>query len=188
VKNILLLLLLLSGFTAGAQETTMGDYLLMKKPNGRHMGSYFKGSPISFYLPNGVGIDGWIEDVRDDSVFVKQWNIQTFMTSLGTTRVDTVGFYIHKLRYTDIASIIPKRKEGFRYVKNGSIFMIGGIGYAALNLINGAYLKEPLTDSRNLTSLGIALGVAGGGFILNRVHRHKVRTGKQYIIQYIKMQ
>ncbi|MFT4023107.1 MAG: hypothetical protein QM664_04885 [Flavihumibacter sp.] len=187
MKNILFFLVLLAAGTATGQQIGMSDYLLMKKPNGKHMGAYFKGSPISFQLQNGIGIDGWIEDIRDDSVFVRQWNIQSYMTSLGTSKVDTVGYYIHKLRYTDIFSIVPKRKEGFRYVKNGSIFMIGGIGYAALNVINGAYLDEPITDSKNIRSLGIALGVAGGGFILSRIHRHKVRTGKQYIIQYMKM-
>ncbi len=186
MKNGLIILLLLCSASAGAQ-IVMGDYLLMKKPNGRHAGTYFKGSPISFKLQNGIGIEGWIEDIRDDSVFVRQWNIQTFMTSLGTTRVDTVGYYVHKLRYTDIFSIVPKRKTGFAYVKNGAIFMIGGLGYAALNVINGAYFNEPVTSGKNLRSLGIALGVAGGGFVLNRIHRKKIREGKEYIIQYMKM-
>lgn len=188
MKQLLFALLLLTAIAADAQINPMGDYLVMKKPNGRHVGSYFKGSPITFKLSNGNGIEGWIESIHDDSVFVRQYNVQTFMTSLGTTRVDTVGYYIHQLRYTDIFSIVPKRKGGFGYVKNGAIFMVGGLGYAALNVINGAYLDEPITSSRNLSSLGIALGVAGGGFILNRIHHKKVKEGKQYIIQYMKMQ
>lgn len=170
-----------------AQNIKMGDFIVMKKKNGRSAGSYFKGSPINFQHVNGQQIDGWIEDIRSDSLFVRQWNVQTFMTSLGTTRVDTVGYYIIKMHYKEIFSIVPKRKEGFRYVKNGSIFMIGGVGYALLNVINGAYLDEPITSSRNLSSLGIALGVAAGGLILNRIHHKKEKEGKRYVISYVKM-
>ena len=72
-------------------------------------------------------------------------------------------------------------------MRNGSIFMIGGAGYALLNVINGAYLNQPITDPDNLRSLGIALGVAGGGYILNRIYKKKERTGNKYKIIYVKM-
>ncbi len=77
-----------------AKEGSLGkmeDFISLKRPNGRHVGSYFKGSKIDFQHVNGQRISGFIESVRNDSVFVRQWQVQTYMTSLGTTRVDTAG-------------------------------------------------------------------------------------------------
>jgi hypothetical protein len=185
VRIIFFLLILGQAISAQAQQ--MGDFISLKKPNGRHVGSYFRGSRISFQHVNGQRIDGYVDDVRNDSLFVRQWQVQTFMTTLGTTKVDTVGYFIHRLHYKEIFSIFPEKKESWRFVKNGSIFMIAGGGYALLNVINGAYLDEPIDDPDNLRSLGIAAGVAGFGFILNRIYHKKQKTGKQYKIEYIHM-
>ena len=185
--KILMVMVLVGGMMAGVQAQQMGDFISLKRPNGRHVGSYFKGSKIHFQHVNGQQIEGYVENVRNDSVFVRQWQIMTFMTSLGTTRVDTVGYYIHGLHYQEIFGIFPDRKESWRFVKNGSIFMIGGAGYILLNVVNGLYREEPLDDPENLRSLGIAAGVAAGGYVLNRIYRHKQRKGKQYKIVYVKM-
>ncbi|MBC6492856.1 hypothetical protein ACFSQD_17120 [Flavihumibacter stibioxidans] len=183
----LALIVLLAGFAVELNAQQMGDFISLKKPNNRHVSSYFKGSRIDFQHVNGQRIDGYVEAVRNDSVFVRQWQIMTFMTNLGTTRVDTVGYFIHGLHYQEIFSIFPDRKESWRFVKNGSIFMIGGAGYILLNVVNGIYREEPLDDPENLRSMGIAAGVAAGGFVLNRIYRNKVRKGKHYKIVYIKM-
>ncbi|ULQ51661.1 hypothetical protein [Flavihumibacter fluvii] len=186
VRTVVFVLFL--SLAAGAMaQGQMGDFISLRKMNGRHVASYFKGSPINFMHVNGQQIEGWVEAIRNDSVFVRQWQIMTFMTTLGTTRVDTTGYFIHKLHYQEIRTIITNKKESFRYVRNGSIFMIGGLGYALLNVINGAYLNEPIDDPDNLQSLGIALGVAGAGFIMNRIYKKKEREGKKYKIVYVKM-
>jgi len=145
------------------------------------------GSPISFTTVYGHGISGWITNIKNDSVFVKMYDVRTLPTQFGTTVVDTVGSYLANIAFKDIARIDLAEKESFGFIKNGTIFIIGGLGYAALNVINGAYLKEPITDSKNLTSLGIALGVAGGGYLLNRIHHHKQKNGNNYKIEYVSM-
>ncbi|HZG24846.1 MAG TPA: hypothetical protein VEZ17_09720, partial [Chitinophagaceae bacterium] len=66
----------------------------------------------------------------------------------------------------------------------GSLLMIGGIGYAVLNVINGKYLKESITGKENRKSLGTALGVAGAGYLMNRVNK---LAKKRYIIEYVRM-
>lgn len=172
---------------SGSAQIQMSDFISLRKMNDRHVASYFKGSAISFMHVNGQQINGYIEAIRHDSVFVKQWQVVSYMTTLGTSKVDTTGYFIHKMHYQEIRSIITDKKESWRFVRNGSIFMIGGLGYAALNLINGAYLKQPVTDPANLRSLGIALGVAGGGYILNRIYKKKQREGNKYKIVYVKM-
>ena len=65
--------------------------------------------------------------------------------------------------------------------------MIGGLGYAVLNVVNGKYLDESITSDENLKSLGIALGVAGAGFIMNRIYHHNKKKGKKYKIIYVRM-
>lgn len=190
LSRLVILVLFVLGLGAGSDvmaQGQMSDFISLRRMNNRHVASFFKGSPISFMHVTGQQIDGYIEAIRNDSVFVKQWQIMTFMTNLGTTRVDTTGYYIHKLHYQEIRTINYNKKESWRFVRNGSIFMIGGLGYAGLNLINGAYLKQPITDPDNLKSLGIALGVAGGGYILNRIYKKKEREGKKYKIVYVKM-
>jgi hypothetical protein len=172
---------------AAVGQGQMSDFISLRKMNDTHVASYFKGSPISFMHVNGQQISGYIEAIRNDSIFVRQWQIQTFLTTLGTTKVDTVGYFIHKLHYKEIYSIQPDKKENWRFVRNGSIFMIAGAGYAVLNVINGAYLNQPINDPANIRSLGIALGVAGGGFILNRLYKKKEKNGKKYKIIYVKM-
>ncbi|WP_290708178.1 hypothetical protein [Flavihumibacter sp. CACIAM 22H1] len=182
-----LFLLLVMACCATASQAQMGDFISLKRANNRHVASYFKGSRIEFQHVNGQYINGPIEAVRNDSIFVRQWQIVSYITQLGTSKVDTLGSMVYGLHYQEIFKIIHNKKEGWGFVKNGSIFMIGGVGYAVLNLINGAYRKEPIGDPANLRSLGIAGAVAGGGFLLNRLHRHREKKGKNYKIVYVKM-
>ncbi|MBS1565629.1 MAG: hypothetical protein JST39_14665, partial [Bacteroidetes bacterium] len=95
--------------------------------------------------------------------------------------------YIDGIYYKEIKQIIFDEKgSGWEFVKNGAIFMIGGGLYALLNVVNGKYLHESITDSKNLTTLGIAGGVVATGFILNRIHHYKVKHWK-YKIEYVRM-
>jgi hypothetical protein len=105
----------------------------------------------------------------------------------GVSSIDTIGSYIVELFYKDIKTVVIPRRESFRVFKNGTIFMIAGLGYASLNLINGKYLDESITSGKNLQSLGIALGVAGTGLLINRLHKYNNRNGKNYRVEYVHM-
>lgn len=183
-KTLLLSGLLLTSIASWAQ---MSDFISLKRANNRHITSFFKGSRIEFQHVNGVQINGTVEDVRNDSLFVRQWQIVSYITQLGTSKVDTLGSMIYGLHYKEIFQIHHNKKESWGFVKNGSIFMIGGVGYGVLNVINGLYRKESLGDKENLQSLAIAGAVAGGGFLLNRLHKYRERKGKNYKILYVKM-
>jgi hypothetical protein len=165
----------------------MSDFISLKRTNNRHVASYFKGSRIELQHVNGQVITGPIEDVRNDSVFVRQWHIVSYITQLGTSKVDTLGSMVYGFHYQEIFRIFHDKRQSWGFVRNGSIFMIGGVGYIVLNVLNGWYRKEPIGDADNLKSLAIAGGVAGGGFLLNRLHRYREKNGKKYKIQYIKM-
>ena len=165
----------------------MSDFISLKRSNNRHVASFFKGSRIQLQHVNGQILDGPVEDVRNDSVFVRQWQVVSYITQLGTSKVDTLGSVVFGFHYKEIFRIFHNKKQSWGFVRNGSIFMIGGVGYIVLNVINGWYKKEPVGDADNLKSLGIAASVAGGGFVLNRIHRYREKNGKKYKILYVNM-
>jgi hypothetical protein len=184
MKLKLLIILTLFSFSIQAQ---VSDFITVKKRNNRTLKTFFPGSSISFETVYGNFISGIVESIRHDSLFVKMYDIRTVPTQFGVTRVDTFGSYNLGYHYKDIAKVDIGKKESFVFIKNGTIFMIGGLGYALLNVVNGKYLNESITSDENLNSLGIALGVAGAGFIMNRIYRHNQKNGRKYNIIYVRM-
>jgi hypothetical protein len=163
------------------------DFVVVKKRNNRTIRSYFPGSAISCQTVYGNYLNGIVDAVRNDSVFVKQYDIRSVPNMWGVAKIDTLGSYINGIHYKDIELFEMGNRESFGFIKNGTLFMIGGLGYAALNVINGKYLKESITGSKNRKSLGIALGVAGAGLIMNRIHSYNSRRGRKYRVEYIHM-
>lgn len=185
MRGLFILLAVLTASTSGFSQ--MSDFISLKRTNNRHVASYFKGSRIELQHVNGQVISGLVEDVRNDSVFVRQWHIVSYITQLGTSKVDTLGSMVYGFHYQEIFRIFHDKRQSWGFVRNGTIFMIGGVGYIVLNVLNGWYRKEPVGDADNLKSLAIAGGVAGGGFLLNRLHRYREKNGKKYKIIYVKM-
>ena len=181
LSSILLLLFCSAAFAQ------VSDFVTVKKRNNRTLTTYFPGSPITCETTFGYFINGYVEAVHSDSVFVKQYAVQMVPTMFGVNSIDTLGSYIVGIHYKEIDVVTIPKKESFGYVKNGSIFIIGGLGYALLNLVNGKYLKQSLTSSENIKSLGIALGVAGAGYLINRLHISNNRNGKKYRVEYVHM-
>jgi len=185
MRGLFILLAVLAASYSGFSQ--MSDFISLKRTNNRHVASYFKGSRIELQHVNGQVISGPIEDVRNDSVFVRQWHIVSYITQLGTSKVDTLGSMVYGFHYQEIFRIFHDKRQSWGFVRNGAIFMIGGVGYIVLNVLNGWYRKEPIGDADNLKSLAIAGGVAGGGFLLNRLQRYREKNGKKYKINYVKM-
>lgn len=180
------LFILLFSFTGSLAFSQATDFIVVKK-HDRTVKSYFPGLPISLQTTSYSWVGGWITDIRHDSVFIKEYDVRRVPTIWGTVALDTAGTYIVGVHYKEIKEIaFDEKGGGFGYVSNGAIFMIGGLGYALLNVVNGQYLHESITDSKNMTSLGIALGVAAGGFVLNRIQHHKNKRWK-YTIEYVRM-
>ncbi len=163
------------------------DFIKVKKRNNRTLKTFFPGSIISCKTIYGNYIGGIINAIKNDSVFVKKFDIRTIPNQWGVASVDTLGSYVVGIHYKDIETVVFKYHESFGFIKDGSLLMIGGLGYAGLNLVNGKYLKQPITDAENLKSLGISLGVAGVGYLLNRLHKNSNRNGKRYVVEYVHM-
>jgi hypothetical protein len=165
----------------------VSDFIKVKKRNNRTLKTFFPGSLISCQTVYGNFIAGVVNAVRNDSVFVKQFDVRAVPNQWGVASVDTLGSYEVGIYYKDIETVVFQSHDSFGFIKNGSLLIIGGLGYAALNLVNGKYLKQSITDRENLKSLGISLGVAGVGYLLNRLHKINNRNGRRYVIEYVHM-
>ncbi|HEY4150083.1 MAG TPA: hypothetical protein VGM41_14185 [Chitinophagaceae bacterium] len=181
------LLVLLSCLCYSLVFPQASDFIVVKKHNNRTIKSFFTGLPITLETTYESVVSGYITDIRNDSVFVKEYDVKTVPTMWGVTMLDTASSYIVGVHYKEIKKIDVGENDGaFQYVTNGTIFLIGGVGYGLLNVVNGAYLHESITDSKNARSLSIAGGVAVFGFILNRIAHHKNKYWK-YVIEYVHM-
>jgi hypothetical protein len=181
--RVFLLLILIIYFNSSSFGQA-SDFIIIKKYRTT-VKSYFPGSPIKFETVYGNYLSGDITAIYHDSLFIKQY--QLVPNNFGINTVDTLGSYIIGIPYKDIRVMIFNKKQAPGFLRYGTIFIIGGLGYAVLNLVNGAYLHEPVGSKENLRKLGIALGVAGGGMLVKYFQVRSERNIKKYKIQYIHM-
>lgn len=183
---IKLLLVLFFGCTATMDlQAQASDFIVVKKKNGHTLKTYFPGLPITFSTIDNFWVQGQITAIKNDTVFVNQLIIRSLPTVWGVSILDTAGSFLTPVHYRDIKQVVfDTRRRGFSYITDGTLLMLGGAGYALLNVINGAYFKSPLSSSDNKKRLGIALGTAGAGYILNRIQKSK---HKHYHVAYVRM-
>lgn len=155
------------------------DFLSLKK-RGRTIKNYFTGSPISFIHINGSLIEGTLERIYKDSIFLYNYDIRMTPTPWGTRFADTVDRYDLRYHFNEIAAI-PKPGKSFEFVRNGTLFMIGGVGYAFLHTFNGIIQKKKIEP----TTLAIAGGVALLGFTMKKLRKYYYPIGKRYTLSYI---
>jgi hypothetical protein len=165
----------------------VSDFITVKKRNNRTVKSYFPGSPIICETFYGNHFNGYVDAVRNDSVFIKQYDIRQVPTMWGVAKLDTIATYVTGVHYKHIRMMIFKERASLGFIRSGTIFIIGGLGYAALNIINAGYLRQSVKDKDNLEKLGIAGGVAGAGFLLKYLDNRSRRNHKKYKIEYIHM-
>jgi hypothetical protein len=102
------------------------DFISIRKKNNRTVKTYFPGVAITFQTTFFKMVEGQIVQIKNDSVFVKQWDIRIVPTNLGVTVVDTAGSYITSVHYKEIKVVYwDKRKKLHEYITNGSLLMIG---------------------------------------------------------------
>jgi hypothetical protein len=159
------------------------DILLLKKKNGRTVKSFFGGSFIYFIDQSGREMSGVIKKIERDTLFIQYFDVRRAYTRWGTTVADTITAYLFRYHYNEIRAI-PKSLSAFEFVRDGTIFMIGGVGYAALHLINSAIQEEEVVGK----TVAIAGGVAVAGFIMKKLRKKKYVMGKKYSLQYVNMQ
>ena len=165
----------------------VSDFISVRKKSGRTIRSFFPGSPIVAETFYGSYLDGWVEDIRNDSVFIKIYDVRYYGTPYGGTIIDTIRNYVVPIYHKEIKSIKVYQRRKSAPAKIAKLLVIGGAGYFLLNLANGAYLNESITEKKNIRSLGISLGSLGAGLLLNRFFKPNNFSEKKHRIIYIKM-
>lgn len=179
-KQILMLLLCFVTMEIVAQQHGSFDMVVLRDKNNRTVKSYFQGIPIVFGTKSGRYVDGNVKKIEHDSIFIQKYDVRRAMTVWGTQVQDTVGLFWTAYHTNEVAWI-KKPKAKFEFVRDGTIFMIGGAAYTALHLFNSAYLKEPV----NWTTVGISMGIAAAGFVMHKLRKRQYVIGKGYELKYI---
>lgn len=179
-----ILIFILTGVNCFSQ---LSDIISVQKKNGRNIRTFGAGSPFNFYTSQGNYVEGYISEIRDDSVFIISYDIRAFPNFWGVTTVDTFASYRSGFNYREIASIQVSDRQKFTSVSIDKLLMIGGAGYFLLNTVNSDYLKQPFSDAKNITTLGISAGVFGLGLFINKFGKDNRFSKRRHKIVYIRL-
>lgn len=179
---------LLMGSVVQAQRS---DYIVLKKKNNeRTVKTYFPGTFIKGATYGGFQINGYVKNIRNDSLFIEQQEVYQVPTQFGVPKLDTVVYTI-PIRYIDIKSFDfstrPGRRKGFSQARLPLIMMMAGTGYVILETVNTIYRNESFSDQNKLAGMGIAAGVALTGFMWQRLHNDSRKAGTGYRVIYVNM-
>ena len=158
------------------------DFLSLHNKKGKTLKTFLPGSSIGFVDETGQTTSGIIKKMMHDSLFVEQYDLRRAYDRWGFSVIDTVTRYTLKFHYKDIKWIL-KPTRSFEFIRNGTLFMIGGSAYTFLHLFNSINKKEPISA----TTLATSIGVAATGWILHKLYNPKYLVGKKYALVYIKM-
>ena len=132
------------------------DFILLKKKN-KTIARYYVGSNIEFTTVTGAYLNGEIKQIRNDTIFLRQYIIQQMPTRLGVYVLDTVGSYSYQYHYNQIKAIGKTNNKKFNLSGSAATLLSGGI---LLALGSGVvYLADRKKFSPNLMYAGI--GFAG---------------------------
>lgn len=188
MKQALLFILLVS--IAEVTLSQSSDFIVLKKRNNRTIRTYYPGAFISAVTYDGFSINGFIKDIRHDSIIILQQERRLISTEFGAT-LDTMSYTIgidyHNIKTFHYTSKYTwGRKRGFAQITIPRLMQIGGVGFIALELINTAYRKESITANNKMVSLGIAAGVAATGFAITYFQNRSDKVGGKYKVVYVK--
>lgn len=188
MKQTILFILLLIITKITFSQTS--DFVVLKKRNNRTIKTYYPGAFISAHTYNGYAVNGFIKDIRNDSLIILQQETRLVGTNFGTS-VDTMSYTIgidyHEIKtfhYTGDYSW--GRKKGFTSVTLPRLMKIGGVGFIALELFNSTYRKESLSENNKILPLSIAAGVAAAGFAITYFQNKSDKAGGKYKVVYVK--
>ena len=188
MKQSILFILLLSITQVTLSQTS--DFVVLKKRNNRTIKTYYPGAFISAVTYNGFSINGFIKEIRHDSIYILQQERKLVSTDFGST-LDTLS-YTFGLDYREIKSFHYTsqytwgRKRGFAAITLPRLMKMGGVGFLVLELVNSAYRKESLSQNNKVVPLAIAAGVAATGFAITYFQNKGDKAGGKYKVVYVK--
>lgn len=181
MKTILLSIFIIFCQHTFCQPKQSADFILFKKHNAT-IASYHIGDNIPFTNPSGAFIDAKITDIKNDSLFLRQFIVQQIYTTMGFYVLDTVGSYRYTYNYKDIKAI-GRVGPKFDVTSGGATLMGGGLLLAVASGV--VFLADRQKFSPGLL-IG-SLGLAGIGYIMTKVGGKGMVIGKKYKLVYVEV-
>ncbi len=161
------------------------DILVLRKHN-QNIAQYYAGRNITFFTDDKQTVTGFIKNISHDTIYMNQYETRLGITVFGTYQYDTIAVYHVQYNYHEMTAF-PK-EASFSFIRDGSLFMIAGAGYAALNLINAATQKNQMVGGAdNITKLSAAAVVFGVGYLLKKTNKNYMPIGHKYKLLYLGM-
>ena len=127
--------------------------VLVLKDRGVTIKSFTRDNYIEFEFSNRQWITGQIQWIKNDSIQVKQYALQTIMTAYGTYGQDTLRLGALTLHINEIRAFAKDKGRYQSVFANGAFLKDGGVLYSGLNITNSIINKEAVFGSKNIPSI-----------------------------------
>lgn len=158
-----------------------GNMMVLKK-RAKVVQTFFEGSEIMYN--SGYGMQkAHIYHLKNDSLFLVQYQVVQRMTSLGVYILDTVAAYRSAIGYRDIRSI---GKEGSSFWNSsGATLFGGGTLLTTAGLITWIFSKPNTRYYARPALVITSAALAAAGYLMMKSSGKKMVIGKKYSLQYI---
>ena len=176
MKKLILLLFVFIAVQSFAQSS---DFILFKHKD-RTIKTFFVGGQISFTSNTGAFIEANITNIKNDTLYLKEYIIRQVPTQLGVYMLDTT-YYYGQYHYKQILAIGQTGRR-FDWGGSGAALMGGGL---VLTVASGVVF---LADNKKFSPelLGGAVALTGLGYLMSRSSGKGMVIGKKYSLVYIK--
>lgn len=177
MSKIFTIIMCLFIFTAHAQQS---DFIILKKKS-KTVQMFFKGSQIEFLTTSGAYRNAIITEIKNDSIYLKEYIINIVPSTLGFFFTDTVGSYRYAYNYKQIYKF---NKENKKFNTGGSAAALYGGGLLISVASGVVYLADRKNFSYTLFTTGA--GLAAIGYLWQKQTSKGITVGKnKYRIEYI---
>jgi len=147
--------------------------------------TFYSGMNIAFSAQSGAYINGLINGIKNDTLYLQEFIVRYLPTNFGTIYIDTVGSYHYKYHYNQIAAIGRKEKTNFNTKGSGAALLGGG---AVLALASGViYTVDRKKFSAPLLLASVGLGTLGYFMAKGKKGGSGMLIGKKYKLVYMNM-
>jgi hypothetical protein len=185
---------LLFGITLFFFKTATAQHYLILKKRYKTINQFWKDEMIAFQLTDNTWQYGGIIAINKDSIYIKPLMIQYSFMHADTLVSFVKGFALRNIHAFPKPGVVVDYDSGnFRInkacshvqalcIKNGWIFRVGALGYAALNIINST-ANNDLSIENNGVPLSVSAGVLAAGVVLDKIYKPKYILGRKYHIE-----
>ena len=170
---------------AAVNGFAQGGKLLALKDRGIIVRTFTKGDYINFEFSNHQWITGYINEIKDDSVHIHQFALQSIMTGYGTLGRDTLHLGNFTFHISEIFAFAHDKGHYNSVFSNGAFLMTAGAGYSLLNITNSLLKNDIVFSSSNITKIGAGLATWFLGKLQHKAHPNFRPIGKRFSVEII---